>query len=324
MTSDERSSWKITSKLEKKPLLISVNLLAGLAILFFGYDQGMMGGVNSSQAYVERMGLGYVENGSVVVNKTLLQGGIVSVYYLGTLVGCFMGGYVSDKFGRIKAFAFGAAWGILGAALQCTAMNPTWMILSRLLNGIGTGILNATVPVYGSELADYESRGMFIGMEFTLNIVGVVIAYWLEFGLTYIKNGTTDFQWRFPIAFQIVMLLILFFGCWFFPESPRWLSMMNRQDEAMYVLRRLRGSDNDHAVELEMMEIQAAVELEADAGEKTTYFHMLFGIGQGDLHLARRVQLVIWLQILQCWSGIAGITMYAPSRCFLSILSKLC
>lgn len=114
----------------------------------------MMGGVNDSQAYVARMGLGYEEDGSITITNTLLQGGIVSVYYLGTLVGCFMGGYTSDRFGRINSLASGAAWGILGAVLQCTAMNPTWMIVSRLINGIGTGILNATVPVYGSELAD--------------------------------------------------------------------------------------------------------------------------------------------------------------------------
>jgi Sugar (and other) transporter. len=67
-------------------------------------------------------------------------------------------------------------------------MNPEWMITSRLINGIGTGILNATVLVYGSELVDYESRGMFIAMEFTLNIVGVVMAYWLGVGLRYIDN----------------------------------------------------------------------------------------------------------------------------------------
>jgi len=286
-----------------------------------GYDQGMMGGVNDSQAYVHRMGLGYEKNGSITVTNTLLQGGIVSVYYLGTLVGCFMGGYVSDRFGRIKSLAFGAAWGIIGAALQCTAMNPAWMIVSRLINGIGTGILNATVPVYGSELADYESRGMFIAMEFTLNIVGVVVAYWLGFGLSFISNGTFEFQWRFPIAFQIIMLLLLILGCWFFPESPRWLCMMGRRDEAMYVLRRLRGSENDRAIRLEMREIQTIVDLEAESEENITYFHMLFGIGQGDLHIARRVQLVIWLQILQCWSGIAGVTMYAPSKYALTSLS---
>ncbi|OQE26800.1 hypothetical protein PENSTE_c005G04773 [Penicillium steckii] len=310
---NEQAKWKIASRLEKRSLLVAVNALAGLAIFFFGYDQGMMGGVNDSQAYVHRMGLGYEKNGSITVTNTLLQGGIVSVYYLGTLVGCFMGGYVSDRFGRIKSLAFGAAWGIIGAALQCTAMNPAWMIVSRLINGIGTGILNATVPVYGSELADYESRGMFIAMEFTLNIVGVVVAYWLGFGLSFISNGTSEFQWRFPIAFQIIMLLLLILGCWFFPESPRWLCMMGRRDEAMYVLRRLRGSENDRAIRLEMREIQTIVDLEAESEENITYFHMLFGIGQGDLHIARRVQLVIWLQILQCWSGIAGVTMYAPT-----------
>ncbi|CAL5871888.1 uncharacterized protein PFLUO_LOCUS6142 [Penicillium psychrofluorescens] len=278
-----------------------------------GYDQGMMGGVNDSRAYVHRMGLGYEKNGSITVSNTLLQGGIVSVYYLGTLFGCFLGGYVSDRFGRIKSLGFGAAWGIIGAALQCTAMNPTWMIVSRLINGIGTGVLNATVPVYGSEIADYETRGMFIAMEFTLNIVGVVIAYWLGFGLSYIDNGTSEFQWRFPIAFQIFMLLLLMVTCWAFPESPRWLCMMGRREEALYILKRLRGSENELAAILEMREIEAIVELERESGEDITYLHMLFGIGKENLHIARRVQLVIWLQILQSWSGIAGVTMYAPT-----------
>ncbi|KAH8429901.1 uncharacterized protein LDX57_007573 [Aspergillus melleus] len=86
---------------------------------------------------------------------------------------------------------------------------------------------------------------------------------------------------------------------------------MGRRDEAMYVLKRLRGLENERAIELEMREIQTVVDLEAESEQNITYLHMLFGVGQGDLHIARRVQLVIWLQILQCWSGIAGVTMYA-------------
>ena len=39
---------------------------------------------------------------------------------------------------------------------------------------------------------------------------------------------------------------------------------------------------------------------------------MLFGIGSGKLHTGRRVQLVVWLQIMQEWIGIAGVTIYAP------------
>jgi hypothetical protein len=48
------------------------------------------------------------------------------------------------------------------------------------VNGVGTGILNAIVPVWATEAAEYTSRGQFIAMEFTLNIFGVVVAYWIE------------------------------------------------------------------------------------------------------------------------------------------------
>lgn len=272
-----------------------------------------MGGVNDSRAYVEGMGLGHMEDGEAVVTNTLLQGGIVAIFYLGTLVGCFLGASFSDRFGRIKAFAFGAVWGIIGATLQCTAQNPSWMLVSRLVNGIGTGVLNATVPVYGSELADYESRGKFIAIEFTLNIFGVVVAYWLGFGLSFINGGRSEFQWRFIIAFQNVMLLLLLTSCWFFPESPRWLCMKGRRGEALYVLTRLRGAENHSAVVEELRQIETVVEMEQEEERNTSYFHILLGIGWGELHIARRVQLVIWLQVLQSWTGIAGVTMYAPS-----------
>ena len=39
---------------------------------------------------------------------------------------------------------------------------------------------------------------------------------------------------------------------------------------------------------------------------------MFFGIGSGKLHTGRRVQLVVWLQIMQEWVGIAGWTIYGP------------
>lgn len=53
-------------------------------------------------------------------------------------------------------------------------------LTARFINGVGTGILNAIVPVWATEVADHTSRGQFIAIEFTLNIFGVVLAYWLE------------------------------------------------------------------------------------------------------------------------------------------------
>lgn len=44
-----------------------------------------------------------------------------------------------------------------------------------------------------------------------------------------------------------------------------------------------------------------------------SYLSMLVGYKSGDLHIGRRVQLVIWLQVMQEWVGIAGVTVYAPT-----------
>lgn len=95
-----------------------------------------MGGVNNAKDYIELMGFGHTEtvNGSVntpVITNSLLQGGIVSVYYLGTLVGALAGGLIGERLGRIKTIAVGAAWAILGATLQCSAQNHIWMIFGN-------------------------------------------------------------------------------------------------------------------------------------------------------------------------------------------------
>lgn len=73
---------------------------------------------------------------------------------------------------------FGAAWSIVGAILQTSAQNAPWMFCARVFNGIGTGILNAITPVWATETSSHSSRGAFVSMEFTLNIFGVVVAYW--------------------------------------------------------------------------------------------------------------------------------------------------
>ncbi|CAI4217784.1 unnamed protein product [Parascedosporium putredinis] len=290
--------FNVANHLEKRQLLIAINCVAALSIFFFGYDQGMMGGVNNAKDYIDLMGFGHVDPDTKepVITNSLLQGGIVSVYYLGTLFGCLHGGWIGDKMGRIKTIAIGSVWAIVGAALQCSAQNANWMICSRAVNGIGTGILNSIIPVWATETAEHTSRGQFIAIEFTLNIFGVVVAYWLSYGLSYIDNGESAFRWRFPIAFQIIPLIVL-------------VSI------ARFVLRRLRGSQGEdlQRAEAEYQDIANISEVETAESKANSYFQMFFGIGSGELHTGRRVQLVIWLQILQEWVGIAGVTVYAPT-----------
>lgn len=312
--------YLLENKVKGKKLTHCVVALSALAIFFFGYDQGMMAGVNTSPDYVEKMKYGYFnENGDVTVTNSTRQGGIVAIYYFGTLVGCVFGGLFSDRHGRTKAIALGALIAIFGAALQCAAQQMSWMCGARFVNGIGTGILNAVVPVYSSETAEHTSRGAFIAIEFTLNIFGVCVAYWLEYGLSYIDSGFSAFQWRFPIAFQIIPLLVLLGIVWFFPESPRWLVKNGEEDHAKRILLNMRGVERGNQ---EFAEIVGAMRFEQESALSSSYWRMFLGYFPDKdskksakaktLHIARRVQIVIWMQIFQEWVGIAGVTVYQP------------
>lgn len=77
---DRIGAWNVARRFEKRSLLIAINAVAGLSIFFFGYDQGVMGGVNGTRDYAETMGFGHWDEaaGLVHVDKTLLEGGIVS------------------------------------------------------------------------------------------------------------------------------------------------------------------------------------------------------------------------------------------------------
>ena len=80
------------------------------------------------------------------------------------------------------------------------------------------------------------------------------------------------------------------------------------------MLGRLRGEDGGE-VEREWSGVVAEVEVEKKSAGVQNYVTMFFGTGEGseDLHIGRRVQLVIWLQVMQEWIGIAGVTVYAPT-----------
>lgn len=91
-----------------------------------------MSGVNISPDYINRMGL---------TSNEALKGGIVAVYYAGTLIGALLGGWIGDKIGRVRTVIVGCIFAIIGAALQASAMNVPWMICSRIITGIGTGHL---------------------------------------------------------------------------------------------------------------------------------------------------------------------------------------
>lgn len=298
-----------------KKLAVAINAVCCTAIFFFGYDQGMMSGVNQTPDYVQLMNVGTKvppddENSHYTVNVTnqARLGGIVAVYYLGTLFGGILAAWLSDRFGRINGVRVACAWVLVGAALQAAAQNMNWMICARVITGFGTGSLNAAIPVYSAETSHYNVRGTSIAVEFFLNIAGVAVAYWIEYGLSYVDKGDSSVRWRFPVAFQLVPLIVLAIAINFLPESPRWLLSKGKEEEALRVLRQLR--DDELKAEAEFQDIQESVREDQEIDDS---FWKMPIFPQGKLNINRRVQIVFWFQIFQEWAGIAAITVYQPT-----------
>jgi hypothetical protein len=91
-------------------------------------------------------------------------------------------------------------------------------------------------------------------------------------------------------------------------------------------LGRLRGEIGADAqkADAELSEIQAVAKMEKSDMMPTSYLSMLTGRGSGKLHIGRRVQLVIWLQIIQEWVGIAGVTICEFATRVFSARKRLC
>ncbi|EGG10976.1 uncharacterized protein MELLADRAFT_92386 [Melampsora larici-populina 98AG31] len=293
--------------LKGKSLNTAINLVAGLAIMFYGFDQGVMSGVNNTGDYRRLMG---VDSSPQTARDSAAIGGIVAVYYIGTLVGALVAGSLGDRIGRLRTIVFGCLFAAVGASLQASSQSIVWMCLARVITGFGTGNLNAIVPVWTSEICHHTNRGAALGFEFFLNILGLVIAYWTEFGL---RNGNQSFRWRFPLALQIVFIVGLLILVPLFPESPRWLVKVGEVDKARHILNLTRSSgtgDVETEIELELEGIIAVAANEQLNVSKPTYWSMI--TKQDSQHLRRRTWLVIWLQILQELVGIGVVTVYAP------------
>ena len=117
------------------------------------------------------------------------------------------------------------------------------LIIVRILQGCGLGALATLVPVYLSEASTPSKRGMLTGLHGFFLVSGYNISAWVGFGCFFSDNLT--FGWRGPLAFTCIPPLILLIGCFWIPESPRWLLAKGRHDEAWSVLSRLHNDPND-------------------------------------------------------------------------------
>lgn len=103
---------------------------------------------------------------------------------------------------------------------MASSTNSNMFICARVITGLGIGFINAIIPPWVSELSQAHDRGSSFSLVFVANYLGIVIAYWINFG---IRNTELEFRWRFPLAWMVIHLLIVDTAIPFLPESPRYV-----------------------------------------------------------------------------------------------------
>lgn len=290
---------KYKVQLRGRPLTILVCFNASVAFLLFGYDQGVLAGLLTSPYFLSTFG--HPDSG--------LIGTINSVYNLGCFCGAVFTFFVGDKLGRRKALLLGLSIMLIGAVLQTSAFSVPQIIVGRVVTGIGNGMDTATCPMYLAEMVKAENRGKWVSIEMHLIALGIVIANFFDIGMSYVSG---HIQWRLPIGFQIVFMLISGSLTIVLPESPRWLATKGRNAESLDVIARLQSKNStiydSDVIDLKH-EIDAAIRLETDNGNSSK----LDIFRSSPLLNRRRIILAIGTQAMQQLAGINVLVYYSPT-----------
>ena len=262
-------------------------LVATLGGLLFGYDTGVISGtIGPLEAHFEL--------------SPEMVGWAAGCALVGCIIGAAFAGAASDALGRKKVLIVSAVMFLVSAIGTAVPPNLTFFIIFRIIGGLGVGAASMTSPMYIAEISPARIRGRMVSLNQFAIVSGFLVVYFVNY---FIALGRTDewitqtgWRWMFGSeSLPAMMLLILVF---FVPESPRWLTKKNREEEALGILTRVDGKE--HATS-EMAAIKESLVLESGS------------VGQL-FHPGMRIILVIGivLAVLQQVTGINVVLYYAP------------
>lgn len=179
---------------------------------------------------------------------------ITSVVFAGMLVGAYSWGFVSDKYGRRKGFLITAMVTAGAGFLSAFAPNFISLIIFRCLVGIGLG----GGPVLSSWFLEFipaPNRGTWMVVFSAFWTLGTI----LEASLAWFVMPTLGWRWLLVLSALPSSLLLLFYGMT--PESPRYLCMKGRTNDALNILEKAARMNrtklpsgilvSDHQIELD-------------------------------------------------------------------------
>lgn len=265
-------------------MIYVVALIAGLAGVLFGFDEGVIAGALQALRVQFEM-------------SSLDEGLMTAAVPFGALFGALLGGLLAERFGRRAALLFAATLFTVGAVFAGLATAVWVLTVCRLVLGLAVGIAAMVAPLYISESAPAGRRGMLVSVYQLAITLGILAAY--------LVNYAFDDQWRTMFMLGAVPGVALFAGMLALKDTPRWYMMKGRQSDARRALFRLRDAGKNAAdIDVELNSIHQGISQQA------------FAASWADL-LSPRVRPAFFVGIglffLQQFSGINAVIYYAPT-----------
>src|SRR5262244_1140605 len=270
-----------------KRIVYIICAVAALGGLLFGLDQGF---IANSLTTID----GYYHLG--------VQGGerYSAILATGGIIGALLSGLFARFLGRKKSLLL--AGFIFTTASALSAMLPSLPVLSacRFALGFGVGIASFIVPLYLAETAPASIRGS-MGTLFQLMItIGIFL---ISLTNVFIARAFTKASTSLPLMFLTVTLFaaMMFFGGFILPESPRWLMLKGRKEQAIAVLQRTTNTQQE--IDAEIADIEHALHGPQGAGISIVlrgYFFKVLVVG-------------VLLQMFQQLVGINMMIYYSPT-----------
>lgn len=216
---------------------IFLSAVAAIGGILFGYDTAVISGTISSVA------------GQFSLN-TINQGWYVGCALIGSIAGVSVAGILSDRIGRKITMLTASVLFFISAAGCAFCGNFTQLVIFRIIGGAGIGIVSIVSPIYISEVASAERRGTLVSCYQLAITVGFLLAYMVNYKILDISQTssfTSDLMdtlfiseyWRGMLGSGVVPAALFFMVIFIIPESPRWMIVHHRGQEARIIMSRI-------------------------------------------------------------------------------------
>jgi SP family arabinose:H+ symporter-like MFS transporter len=285
---------------------LKISLIAALGGFLMGFDASVISGV-----------VKFIEP-EFELSKLELGWAVASLSLTATFA-MMVTGPLSDRYGRKLVLRLAATLFFISALASALAPDFITLVIARMLGGFGVGAALIIAPVYIAEISPAHLRGRMVSMN-QLNIVlGISVAFFTNYLILQlaasespwaITAGFAQWNWRWMLGLEMVPALIYLLGLFWVPESPRWLAMRGREDEALEILSK---TTNPAQAAIDISLILQAIEEDNNNNigkPKQTILTKLSILRQPPMRLVMIIGISI--AILQQITGINAVFFYAP------------